>query len=139
MQHFKEFLTRIQTFDLQIISQKENTNAGANRKPEIKLYDITHETPFYKSFSYKSELRVLKDMAFIDILMLDKSRIELMLLELKRVTQRFEQLWENYHLNYHDYHKDYKSSYPFKIKLNNLFIVHNLQSDSWIFKLASSS
>jgi hypothetical protein len=130
MQRFQEFLTRIQTFNLQIISQKENINAGENQKPEIKFYDITHETPFYKSFSYKSELRVLKDMAFIDILTLDKSRIELMLLELKRVTQRFEQLWENYHLNYHDYHKDYKSSYPFKIKLNSLFIVYNLQSDS---------
>ncbi|MDB4902206.1 MAG: hypothetical protein JWQ63_1487 [Mucilaginibacter sp.] len=75
MQHFKEFLSRIQTFDLQIITQKENIDAGANQKPEIKFYDITHETPFYKSFSYKSELRVLKDMAFIDVLTLDRNHI----------------------------------------------------------------
>ena len=130
MQHFKEFLTRIQTFTLQLTNQKVSVKAASNEMREMLGYDITRETQYYDSFSYKSELRVLKDMAFVDVLALDKERIGLQLVELNKVKSRFKELWHNYHQHYHDYHQDYKSSYPFTIRLDTLFIVHNLQGDS---------
>jgi hypothetical protein len=130
MQHFKEFLTRIQTFTLQLTNQKVSVKAASNEIREMPGYDLTRETQYYDSFSYKSELRVLKDMAFIDVLALDKERIGLQLVELNKVKNRFKELWQNYHQHYHDYHQDYKSSYPFTIRLDTLFIVHNLQGDS---------
>ena len=123
MQHFKEFLTRIQTFTLQLTNQKVSVKAASNEMREMPGYDITHETQYYDSFSYKSELRVLKDMAFIDVLALDKERIGLQLVELNNVKKRFKELWQNYHQHYHDYHQDYKSSYPFTIRLDTLFMV----------------
>ena len=130
MQHFKEFLTCIQTFTLQLTNQKVSVKAASNEMREMPGYDITRETQYYDSFSYKSELRVLKDMAFIDILALDKERIGLQLVELNKVKNRFKELWQNYHQHYYDYHQDYKSSYLFTIRLDTLFIVHNLQGDS---------
>ena len=69
-------------------------------------------------------------MAFIDILTLDRGRIALQLIQLNKLNDRFNELWQNYHQHYHDYHQEYKSSYPFSIKLDTLFIVHNLQGDS---------
>jgi hypothetical protein len=79
---------------------------------EMPGYDITHETQYYNSFSYKSELRVLNDMAFIDVLALDKGRIGSQHLELNKVKTRFKELWQNYHQHYNDYYQDYKSAYP---------------------------
>jgi hypothetical protein len=130
MQHLKEFLTRLQTFTLQLTNQKISVKAASNENLEMPGYDITRETQYYDSFSYKSELRVLKDMAFIDVLTLDKERIALQLIQLNKLNDRFKELWQNYHQHYHDYHQDYKSSYPFSIKLDTIFIVHNLQGDS---------
>jgi hypothetical protein len=75
MQHLKEFLTRIQTFNLRITKQQVGIEKGKNDTKEMDACDITRETQYYDSFSYKSELRVLKDMAFLDILALDKECI----------------------------------------------------------------
>ncbi|MEQ7802141.1 hypothetical protein ABDJ41_20265 [Pedobacter sp. ASV1-7] len=59
MQNVGLFLTKIQTFDLRIITKGEE---------QKQAYSIIHETPYYNSFSYKSETRVLKDTALIDLL-----------------------------------------------------------------------
>ncbi|MFD1257397.1 hypothetical protein ACFQ3S_11370 [Mucilaginibacter terrae] len=75
MQYFKKFLNRIQTFDLPIIEDDIHMEWGANEKKHVKVYDLTYQTQYYDSFSYRSELRVLKDMAFIDLIALDKERI----------------------------------------------------------------
>lgn len=93
-------------------------------------YDISHETHYYDSFSYKSELRVLKDMALIDLLALDQDHIGMQLLQLKKVEERFKQLWEHYHDNHYGYLASrYNASYPFSIRIKDLFIVNNLQPD----------
>ena len=123
-------ITNATSGTLQLTNQKVSVKAASNEIREMPGYDLTRETQYYDSFSYKSELRVLKDMAFIDVLALDKERIGLQLVELNKVKNRFKELWQNYHQHYHDYHQDYKSSYPFTIRLDTLFIVHNLQGDS---------
>src|SRR6267142_1588800 len=130
MQHLKEFLTKIQTFNFRLTHQEGYISSSSNEKRKMLGYDIRHETHYYDSFSYKSELRVLKDMALIDLLALDQDRIGMQLLQLKKVEQRFKQLWGHYHNNHYGYMASrYNASYPFSIRINDLFIVNNLQPD----------
>ena len=70
MQHLTAFLTRLQTFELRIIKKAiyKGTGFGADVKTEIPAYDLQHETPYYDPFTFKSELRLGKDMALIDLL-----------------------------------------------------------------------
>jgi len=130
MQHLKEFLTRIQTFDLHIIETDIQIESGTNEKKHIKAYDLTYQTQYYDSFSYRSELRVLKDMAFIDLIALDKERIKLQLAELSNVRSRFKEFWGNYNQHYSEMKLVYDRSFIFSVRLEYLFIVNNLQSDS---------
>ncbi|WP_121812093.1 hypothetical protein [Mucilaginibacter kameinonensis] len=130
MQHLKEFLTRIQTFDLRIVEDDMQMESGTNDKEHVGAYDLTYQTQYYDSFSYRSELRVLKDMAFIDLITLDKERIKLQLAELSKVRSRFKEFWENYNQHYSEMKLVYDRSFIFSIRLEYLFIVNNLQSDS---------
>ena len=129
MQNFKEFLTRIQTFNLRHIEQEVNIKDSPNETELIKVYDITHETKYYDSFTYKSELRVLKDMALVDLLTLDKEQTDLQLVQMNKVKDQFKKLWNNYHEEYREFYNKYKPSYLFSIDLYDLFIVHNLVPD----------
>ena len=80
MQHLKEFLTHIQTFDLRIVEDDIQIESGTNEKKSVKAYDITpRKRNTMIPFSYKSELRVLKDMALIDLLTLGEAQIVLQL------------------------------------------------------------
>ncbi len=130
MQNLAEFIRRIQTFNLRIITQKEYNGSFVKEAGEFQAYDLTRETQYYDSFSFKSELRVFKDLALIDVLALNKDRLDFLLEQLYKVKSRFKDLWQNYHQHYHDYHQDYKTSYPFTIGLDRLFIINNLQGDS---------
>ncbi|MGY4539869.1 hypothetical protein [Mucilaginibacter gilvus] len=128
MQHLKEFLTRIQIFDLRIIEDEIYMDWGTDEKKHVKTYDLTHQTPYYDSFSYRSELRVLKDMAFIDLLTLDKERIQLQLTELDKVRNRFKEFWNYYHDHYSEMVRVYNRSFIISVRLEYLFIVNGLQS-----------
>lgn len=130
MQHLKEFLTLIQTFDLLIVENDIQIESGTNEKKHVKAYDLTYQTQYYDSFSYRSELRVLKDMAFIDLIALDKERIKLQLAELSKVRSRFKEFWGNYNQHYSEIKLIYDRSFIFSVRLEYLFIVNNLQSDS---------
>jgi hypothetical protein len=130
MQHLKEFLTRIQTFDLRVIEDDIHMEWGTNEKKHVKVYDLTYQTPYYDSFSYRSELRVLKDMAFIDLMTLDKELIQVQLAELTKVRNRFKVFWGYYHDNYSEMTQVYNRSFIFSVRLEYLFIVNGLQSDS---------
>jgi len=85
MQNLTEFLTRLQTFNPRLVKQEAPIKADSKEMKSIDAYDITRETHYYDSFSYKSELRVLKDMALIDLLALDKERIGLQLAQLNNI------------------------------------------------------
>ena len=130
MQHLKEFLTSIQTFDLRVIEDDIFVEWGKNEKQHVNAYDLTHQTQYYNSFSYRSELRVLKDMAFIDLMTLDKERIQLQLAELAKVRNRFKEFWGYYHDNYSEMTRVYNRSFIFSVRLDYLFIVNGLQSSS---------
>jgi hypothetical protein len=132
MQHLKEFLTRIQTFDLRVTKQEVVDASDFNKlkRQQGDAYDITRETNYYDSFSYKSELRVLKDMALIDLLTLEEGLMTLQLEQLHKVLERIKLLWKNWHNHHSEWLQDYNNDYIFSIDLDKLFIVHNLQSSS---------
>ena len=130
MQHLKEFLIRIQTFDLRIIEDNIQLDWNANEKKHVKAYDLTYQTQYYDSFSYRSELRVLKDMAFIDLLTLDQEQIVLQLSELQKVRDRFKEFWGDYNQYYSELNLIYHRSFIFSVRLEYLFIVNGLQSDT---------
>jgi len=64
-----QFLTRIQTFKLRIIT-KAKLKSPIKQDGNKPAYSLAHETHYYDSFTYKSEIRVLKDMALVDLLSL---------------------------------------------------------------------
>jgi hypothetical protein len=132
MQHLKEFLIRLQTFNLRITKQEVVDVSDFNKikRQQGNAYDITRETNYYDSFSYKSELRVLKDMALIDLLTLEEGLMSLQLEQLQKVLERIKLLWKNWHNHHSEWLQDYKDDYIFSIDLDKLFIVHNLQSSS---------
>ncbi|OKS84599.1 hypothetical protein [Mucilaginibacter polytrichastri] len=69
-------------------------------------------------------------MAFIDLVALDKERIKLQLVELSKVRSRFKEFWGNYNQYYSEMKLVYDGSFIFSVRLQYLFIVNNLQSDS---------
>lgn len=128
MQNLAIFLIHLQTFDLRIITKGELQNR-IKEDGQKQAYSLVHETQYYKSFSYKSETRVLKDVALIDLLSLNDTSIKRELLQLKKIKERFKLFWKNFQQSYRELQTEYPRSYIFSIGLDHLFIVKNLQPD----------
>jgi len=89
MKGLTQYLTRLQTFNLRIITKAElKTPIKENR--EKQAYSLAHETHYYDSFSYMSEIRVLKDMALIDLLSLNDISLKREFEQLKKLKDRFK-------------------------------------------------
>jgi len=128
MQSLTFFLTKIQIFDIRIITKGELQNKI--RDEETKpAYSLIHETQYYNSFSYKSEIRVLKDMALLDLLSLGDNSLKREFEQLKKLKARFKLFWVNFHQYYSELQKVYPHNFIFSVRLDYLFIVKNLQSD----------
>ncbi|QJD95726.1 hypothetical protein HH214_07490 [Mucilaginibacter robiniae] len=123
MQNYTACLTKLQTFTLRIRTQLAN-----NSQPERIYYELKHETPYYDSFSFKSELRVLRDMAVVELINLDNRQLQLQIAQAEKLRQRFKTFWINYQNNYNGWERTYERDYILSIRLHELFIVHNLQS-----------
>lgn len=128
MQKLTSFLTKIQTFEL-CITTKEELKSPIKEEGHKQAYSLAHETHYYDSFTYKSEIRVLKDMALIDLLSLNDTSLKRELEQLKKLKERFKLIWTNFHQHYGELKAEYPSNFIFSIQLDYLFIVNNLQSD----------
>jgi len=128
MQNLANFLVRLQTFDLHIITKAE-LKSPIKEDGNKPAYSLAHETNYYDSFTYKSEIRVLKDMALIDLLSLNDISLKREFEQLKKLKERFKLIWTNFHQHYSELRAEYPSNFIFSIQLNYLFIVKNLQSD----------
>lgn len=110
MQHLKEFLIRIQTFDLRIVEDDIQLEWNINDKTHVRAYDLTCQTHHYDFLACSSELSLLRAMAFIDLIILHKRRIQLQLVEMSKVRKRFIEFWEHYN-NYSEmklmYHRSF--------------------------------
>lgn len=117
MQNLSNFLRLSQTFNLKIIIK-------AQLKKRIKLeeekvaYSIVHETQYYDSYSYKSEIRVLKDMALVDLLSLRDTSLKRELDQLKKLKVRFKVFWINFHRHYSELQEEYPSNFIFSVRLD---------------------
>jgi|GEM_PF-700780 len=123
-----QFLIRIQTFNLHIVKKSE-LNSPLKEEREKQSYSLAHETHYYDSFTFKSEVRVLKDMALIDLLSLNNVSLKREFEQLKKLKERFKLIWTNFHQHYGELKAEYPGNFIFSIQLNYLFIVNNLQSD----------
>lgn len=128
MQNLANFLISLQTFDLRILTKGE-LQSRIKEQEQKQAYSIVHETQYYKSFSYKSEIRVLKDTALVDLLSLNDISIKRELVQLKKIKERFKLFWINFQQSYKELQTEYPRSYIFSIGLDHLFIVKNLQPD----------
>jgi hypothetical protein len=123
-----QFLTKIQTFELRIVT-KADLKSSIKEDGNKPAYSLAHETHYYDSFTYKSEIRVLKDMALIDLLSLKDISLKREFEQLKKLKDRFKLIWENFHEHYNEFKEEYPRNFIFSIQLQYLFIVNNLQSD----------
>ena len=123
-----QFLTKIQTFNLLVVTNAE-LKSPIKADGNMPAYSLAHETHYYDSFTYKSEIRVLKDMALIDLLSLNDTNLKREFEQLKKLKERFKLIWTNFHEHYNEFRDEYPRNFIFSIQLNYLFIVNNLQSD----------
>ncbi|MEJ8802823.1 hypothetical protein [Pontibacter sp. H249] len=129
MKHLKKFLTRLQTFKLRVL-QRKIFKRPFGAAEEVPVYDIAHETKYYDAFTFESELRLLSEMASLDLLPLPSNRLRPVVDQIRQVEQRFRQFWVNYHAHYDGYGMNYSNSYILQIRLDKLFLLRHLQPDS---------
>lgn len=113
MQNLAIFLTRLQTFNLITVTKSE-LKSPINEDREKQAYSLAHETHYYDSFTYKSEIRVLKDMALIDLLSLNDTSLKREFEQLKKLKERFKLIWTNFHQHYNELRTEYPATSYFQ-------------------------
>ncbi|OKL39997.1 hypothetical protein [Pontibacter flavimaris] len=126
MKHLKKFLTRLQTFQLRVTQRKVRQGSPVQIR-EVAAYDIRHETPHDAPSIFVSELRLLSDLATLDLVSLDTAQLRSADDLLQTVEDRFNTFWVNYHNYSSDFRwEDFPSGYVFMVGLDKLFVVQNL-------------
>ena len=118
MNHFKDFLIKLQTLDIRIRPLKKS-----EEEKSINYYDISHESP-YLNASFKNELRELKELAITDILNLPREQIIFQLQRLNDIRELFDKFWYRYHHPSVPYKYDNPIEYIYALKLSEIFIGH---------------
>jgi hypothetical protein len=95
MQSLTYFLTHLQTFELRLKTKGE-LNKFVKKEYQMWAYSLSHETQYYDSFAYKSEIRVSKDMALVDLLALNEISLNRELEQLKKLKARFKLFWKSF-------------------------------------------
>ena len=93
MNHFKEFILAIQTFNLETLAA-DPAESSTPAKKEIQQYSISRENG-YKTNAYRNYLNSLKELAIIDLIAFDYMQIQIFLGRLSPVYERFRQFWQN--------------------------------------------
>src|SRR4051812_35632609 len=118
MQHFKEFIIKLQTIDIKI--NQRNVVGYSDIKPE-KFYDISHENPFL-SPSFNNVIKELRELALTDILMLQREQIVCQVRRLGDVRDKFRKFWENYNKAFRSVKNKYSTEFFWNLSLHDIFI-----------------
>ena len=125
MNHFKDFIIRLQTINIKINQRKVAGNSDINSE---KFYDISHENPFL-SPSFKNEMKELRELALTDILLLQRDQIVFQVQRLGDLKDKFRKFWENYNNSYlspQDEYvsplKKYSTDFFWSLRLDDIFI-----------------
>jgi hypothetical protein len=125
MKHLKKFLSRLQSFELHLIQR--NVAVGPFGQQVKTGYDLRHETHYDEAAVFESELRLLSEMAALDLLPLHHRQLQLVLEQITGIEERFRAFWVNFHNHTLDYGQAYPAVYLHQLNLPGLFVVHNLQ------------
>ncbi|WP_114778734.1 hypothetical protein [Botryobacter ruber] len=125
MKDLKKFLIRLQTFKLRQIQRK--VAVGPYGQKEVTCYDLRHETHYDEAAVFENKLRLLSEMAALDLLPLNYKQLQLFLEQTKTIEKRFVKFWVNFHNHTFDYGLEYPPGYLYLINLPRLFVIHNLQ------------
>lgn len=101
MKGLTQYLTRLQTFNLRIITKNE-LKSPIKEDGEKQAYSLAHETHFYDSFTFNSEIRVLKDVALIDLLSLNDISLKREFEQLKKLKERFKLIEKKTEIRFHN-------------------------------------
>lgn len=93
MNHYKDWLIKIQTLGININQRKTVLNSQVQ---EINYYDISHENPYLHP-DYNNELKELKELAITDLLNLPREQVLFHLQRIGNVKKVFSRFWERYY------------------------------------------
>ncbi|WP_162055464.1 hypothetical protein [Pontibacter pamirensis] len=125
MKHLKKFLTRLQTFELHLVERKMPVGPFGQ---QVKTgYDLRHETHYDEAAVFESELKLLSEMAALDLLSLHHRQLQVVLEQITGIEERFRAFWVNFHNHTLDYGQVYPAGYLHQMNLPDLFVIHNLQ------------
>ncbi len=124
MNHFKDFLIKLQTLDIKVNQRNKVINGQSG---QINYYDISHQNP-YLSASFKNELKELKELAVTDILNLPREQIIFQLQRLSDVKKLFSRFWHNLHNSHAPRGAEYILDYVLSLDLDSIFIAPGLST-----------
>jgi hypothetical protein len=122
MQHFKEFLIKLQRLDIKI-NQRNKVVDG--QRGQINFYDISHQNPSL-SEAFRNELKELKELALIDILNLSREQIQVQLQRLDELKELFGNFWYNLTHSHVPGGSEHLTDLLYSLNLSDLFIVPEL-------------
>lgn len=96
---------------------------------DIQVYDISHETQFYDSYTFATSLSILSDLATVDLVGLKNCKLQVVLDQLLQIKERFRAFWRNYHSHYFRNDNPYTPGYLIQIGFHELFLFRNLQPE----------
>jgi hypothetical protein len=93
MQHFKDFLIKIQTLGIRINKQKL---VAKGQSQKGNYYDISHENPYLRP-DYSNEIKELKELAITELLNVPREQVLFHLHRIGNVKELFSRFWERYY------------------------------------------
>lgn len=126
MDHFKEYFTFIQKFDLRL-SEIRDKRKSSKAGPVTGIgYNISHQTPHF-SFEFRQHLRVLKDLAVIDLVGVDDKKRNAYLDQTKKLLSQFNRFWENYFTHNPTSAETYRDNFLLVIEFGEIFYTNVLE------------
>lgn len=120
MDHFKEYFTFIQKFDLRL-SEMRDKRKSSKAGPVTGLgYSIKHQNPFF-SFAFRQQLRILKELALIDIFGVDRKNRGAYLGQTRKLLVQFNRFWENYFNHNPNASQVYRDDFLLVIEFGEIF------------------
>ena len=126
MEHFKEYLSFIQNFNFRVNEIRDKRIFSKKGPVYGRGYDIRHQSPYF-SFQFSGHLRILKDLAVVDLIASDNQRRAEFLKQVDKVLERFNLFWENYHNSYPNVLKKFDNNFLLVIDFGKIFHANILE------------
>jgi hypothetical protein len=126
MEHFKDFVIKLQTIDIKINDRKHEVDEYSKN---LGYYDISHQNP-YLSDSYRNELKELRELALTDILNLPTEQILLQLQRLGELKEKFSKFWKNFCDSTVPLRTEHLTQLLYSLDLQDIFIVPNISAQN---------